>query len=74
MNELMSAGAFKWFLTILTGGLAGTWFVYDSISLFRIRNKDRSDPIVRDKIFGYVIGILVGFIGVLGCLRFHHVV
>ena len=74
MNEVMSPMAFKWFLTILTGGLAGSWFFYDSYSLFRIRNADKKDPIVRDKIFGYIIGIAIGVVGVLGCLRFHDVV
>ena len=74
MNELMSATAFKWFLTILTGGLAGAWFVYDSINLIRTRNLDRSDAVVRDRHFGYVIGIIIGVIGVLGCLKFHGVV
>lgn len=74
MNELMSPTAFKWFLTILTGGLAGAWFIYDSINLIRTRNLDRSDAVVRDKHFGYVIGILIGIIGVVGCLRFHGVV
>ena len=53
MNELMSPTAFKWFLTILTGGLAGAWFIYDTINLIRTRNLDRSDPVVRDRHFGY---------------------
>jgi hypothetical protein len=74
MNELMSATAFKWFLTILTGGLAGAWFVYDSINLIRTRNLDRSDAVIRDRHFGYVMGIIIGVIGVLGCLKFHGVV
>jgi hypothetical protein len=74
MNELMSASAFKWFLTILTGGLAGAWFIYDSINLIRTRNLDRNDAVVRDKHFGYVMGILIGVVGVIGCLRFHDVV
>ncbi|HEU0034631.1 MAG TPA: hypothetical protein VFQ53_28600 [Kofleriaceae bacterium] len=65
---------FKWILTILTGGLAGTWLIYDSISLIRSRNADRRDPLVRDRHFGYVIGILIGVVGVVGCLRFHGVV
>ena len=73
MTELISAIAFKWFLTILTGGLAGAWLIYDSISLIRTRNADRKDPVVRDKHFGYVIGILIGIIGIVGCLRFHDV-
>jgi hypothetical protein len=74
MTELMSPTAFKWFLTILTGSLAGFWVFYDSYNLFRTRKLDRNDPIVRDKHFGYVIGVAIGVIGVLGCLRFHDVV
>ena len=74
MNELMSPSAFKWFITFLTGGLASAWFIYDSINLIRTRNADRSDPVVRDKHFGYVIGILTGLVGVLGCLLFQGVI
>ncbi|HEY5927475.1 MAG TPA: hypothetical protein VIV11_37580 [Kofleriaceae bacterium] len=74
MNDLMSPIAFKWFLTILTGGLAGAWLIYDTINLIRTRNADRRDAVMRDKHFGYVIGILIGIVGVLGCLRFHDVV
>lgn len=74
MNELMSPTAFKWFITILTGGLAGVWAIYDSINLIRTRNLDRSDAVVRDRHFGYAIGIVIGVAGVVGCLRFHGVV
>jgi hypothetical protein len=72
-TELVSAAAFKWFVTILTGGLAGSWFVYDSISMFRSRRADGRDPLVGDRRFGYVMGILIGLIGVIGCLRAHDV-
>jgi hypothetical protein len=73
--NLVSDEAFRWILTILTGGFAGTWLVYDAISLVRSRREDRKrDPLIHDKRFGYVIGMLVGFIGVWGCLRFHGVV
>lgn len=74
MNELMSANAFKWVLTILTGGLAGTWVIYDAINLIRTRKLDRSDAVVRDKHFGYVMGMVIGIVGVYGCLMFHDVV
>lgn len=74
MNELMSPTAFKWFLTFLTGGLAGAWVIYDSINLVRTRKLDRSDAVVRDKHFGYVMGIVIGLVGVIGTLRFHDVV
>lgn len=73
-TELMSPSAFKWFITILTGGLAGAWVIYDSINLIRFRKLDRSDGSVRDRHFGYVMGIVIGVIGVIGCLKFHGVV
>ena len=74
MNELMSATAFKWFLTILTGGLAGVWILYDAFNLFRTRKLSRADAVVRDKHFGYVMGIAIGIVGIIGCLRFHDLV
>jgi hypothetical protein len=75
MNDhIMSVEGFRWFMTILTGGLAGFWVFYDSFNLIRTSKLDRRDPVVRDKHFGYVIGILIGIVGVWGCLRFHGVV
>jgi hypothetical protein len=74
VNELMTASQFKWFLTILTGGLAGLWLFYDLWNLSRLRGKDKADPIVADKRFGYFIGIMIGVIGCVGVLRFHGVV
>ena len=74
MTELMSPEAFKWFLTFLVGGLSGPWAIYDTYNLIRTRRLDRRDPVVRDKHFGYAIGIIIGLIGVFGCLRFHDVV
>ncbi len=73
MTEPMSPTTFKWFLTFLTGGLAGTWFIYDLINLIRTRKLDRSDPVVRDKHFGYVMGMVIGAVGVIGCLLFWNV-
>jgi hypothetical protein len=72
-TELVSQSVFAWFVTALTGGLAGAWFVYDIINLIRSRRADGRDPLIGDRRFGYVIGILIGLIGVLGCLRFHDV-
>jgi len=73
VNELMSPVAFKWFLTLITGVIAGTWFLYDALKLWRLRNADKTDPTVRDKIFGYSMGVLIGGTGVTGCLLFHDV-
>lgn len=71
--EPLSPLAFKWVVTILTGGLAGTWVVYDTINLIRVRAADGSDPLIGDRRFGYLVGIAIGVIGVVGCLRFHDV-
>ena len=74
MNDLMTATQFKWFLTILTGGLAAVWVLYDLRNLTTLRGKDKGDPIVADKRFGYFMGIAIGLVGVVGVLRFHGVV
>ncbi len=73
-DPIVSAGVFKWFVTILTASLAGTWFFYDAYKLVRLAKADKTDPTVHDKRFGYGIGMIIGFIGVWGCLRFHGVV
>ena len=73
MNELMSPTAFKWFISILTAGLAGVWLIYDARNLIVTRNLDRSDAIVRDKHFGFLMGMVIGVIGLYGTLRFHDV-
>ena len=72
MMNIVSDNAFRWILTILTAGLAGSWFFYDLYSLLRSK-ADPKDPVVSDKRFGYVVGLAIGIIGVVGCLRFHGV-
>jgi hypothetical protein len=76
MTEPMSADAFKWFITFLTGGLASVWVVYDSFNLTRLlrsTNVDRTDGVYRDRRFGYAMGIVIGVVGIIGCLMFHGV-
>ena len=70
-DQILSPDGFKWFLTLTTGLLAGAWVFVDGFSLVRLRKADRKNPIVRDKHFGYVMGMLIGIVGVYGCLRFH---
>jgi hypothetical protein len=67
----VSDTSFYWFVTAATGGFSSVWLVWDARNLMRLRDVDRSDPIVRDKQFGYVMGIVMGLIGIVGCLRFH---
>jgi hypothetical protein len=73
-DPLVSYMAFKWFITILTASLAGTWFFYDAYKIYKLRHSDGKDPTVHDKRFGYACGMVIGFIGVFGCLKFHGVV
>ena len=69
--EVMSVTAFKWLITLLTGGLAGAWLLYDTWNLIRSRGVDVTDPVNADKRFGYLMGIAIGAVGVVGVLRFH---
>jgi uncharacterized membrane protein YedE/YeeE len=62
---------FRLLLSVLTGGFAAAWLVHDVLFLARLRSADRRDPLVRDQRFGYVIGIVIGAVGVFGTLRFN---
>jgi hypothetical protein len=70
----MSESAFDWLLCGLTFGLAFPWIFFDSFNLWKLRKADSKDPIIRDRRFGYFIGICVGLAGTIGVLdhRFWH--
>ena len=71
-GELVSPEGFRWILTMLV--FAGAmWVLYDIVRLVKLRGADMRDPVVRDKRFGYVIGILLGTLAISGILRFHGV-
>jgi hypothetical protein len=74
MTEPMSQSFFMWFITFAVGGLGALWFVYDGVNLMRALELDRHDPSVRDRQFGYAMGMAMGTIGVIGALKFHGVV
>jgi hypothetical protein len=74
VTEPMSATLFAWLLTVAVGGVSALWFVYDSVNLARVLKLDRNDPSVRDRRFGYTMGIIMGTIGVIGALKFHGIV
>jgi uncharacterized membrane protein len=67
----MSASAFDWFLGAVTGVVAALWLVYDGINIARLRKADAADPVVRDKRFGYVIGLVIALVGIIG-VGYHH--
>lgn len=71
-GELVSPETFRWILTVLV--VAGAlWALYDVVRLAKLRGADMRDPVVRDKRFGYVIGIVLGVLALSGILRFHGV-
>ncbi len=72
--NLVSDDVFHGTLTVLTATFAGAWFVYDVRNLLKLRGADGADPLVRDRRFGYLMGIGIAIIGIVGCLRFHGVI
>jgi hypothetical protein len=74
MTELPD-GVFRLFISLFTGVVAGAWLVHDLVLLARIprQRAGRRDPRVGDQVFGYVMGIVIGVIGLVGTLRFNGV-
>ena len=70
MTEPMSAHAFGWFLTLLTGGVSAVWAIFDARNLWRARLLDGHDPSVRDRRFGYAMGLVIATIGMLGSAKY----
>jgi len=70
---LVSDSTFRILLSVITGGVGGAWAIHDILFIARLRGADRRDPLVSDQRFGYVMGIVIGLIGVVGTLRFNGV-
>jgi hypothetical protein len=66
----MTENQFRWFLTLVTGGVSAIWFLSDARKLIRTGNKDGADPTVRDQRFGYTMGLLIAMIGMVGSAMF----
>ncbi len=69
--NLVSQNLVTWFITVVTLSLSVSWLVYDTRNLLRMRGADRKNPLVRDKLFGYGIGIITAIVGIVGVLRYH---
>ncbi len=70
---LVSDDTFRLLLSLFTGVVGGLWVIHDALFIARLRRADRRDPLVADQWFGYLMGIVIGLIGVVGTLRFNGV-
>ena len=68
---IVSQVAFIWFCTIMSAGVAGAWVIVEVFRLKKVFGEDWSRPIVRDRLFGSLIGLAVGILGVTGAIRYH---
>jgi len=69
--NLVPQAVITWLVTIGTMVLSLAWLVYDTRNLLRLRGADRKNPLVRDRLFGYAIGIVTAIVGIVGVLRYH---
>lgn len=72
-DPIMSPKAFDIVITVLIS-LGVFWVMLDLFFITRLRGKDMKDPGNRDKLFGYIVGIGIGFFVTVGILRHHGVV
>lgn len=68
----MSADQFRWFVTLITGGVSAIWFLSDARKLIRTGREDGANPSVRDRRFGYTMGLVIATIGIVGSAKLNH--
>jgi hypothetical protein len=68
---IVSRTAIQWVLTGLTGGAAAYWIVIDSSRLRRALKDDTTRPTVKDRVFGSIVGLVIGAIGIVGAWLGH---
>lgn len=67
---IASYAAYAWACTVLTLALSLGWAIVDAIRLRRAVREDTSDPAVRDKIFGSLMGLVIAGFG-FGVFYYH---
>lgn len=69
--NFIAGNPLPWVVTVSTGLLGAIWAAYDARNLLKHRTADMRDPLERDKRFGYIMGIVIGLIGVFGVIKYH---
>lgn len=70
--EPMTPDQFRWFITLITGGVSVIWFLSDARKLIRTGREDGANPSVRDRRFGYTMGLVIATIGIVGSAKLNH--
>lgn len=68
---IVSYAVYAWACTILTFALSLGWAIVDAGRLRKVIREDASDPAVRDKIFGSLMGLVVAGFGFFGVFYYH---
>ncbi len=68
---ILSHRGFQWFVTLMTGGVAAWWVLVDGARLRRALKGDVGKPAVKDQIFGSIVGLVIGAIGIIGAFIGH---
>ncbi len=72
-HDLVSPSTYRGFVTMISLFLAA-WAFYDIVKWRRLKGQDRKDQLVQDKLWGYVLGLVMGCVTVFGVLRYNGVV
>jgi hypothetical protein len=69
-STVMPDSVFRLLLSILTGGASGVWLIHDFVMLLRLPRAG-GDLQLGDRRFGYVVGVVIATIGLVGTARFN---
>lgn len=69
MIHLVSDTVYEWFVTCLISATAIGWTTVEVVRLRRTLQMDRADPVVRDRLFGHVIGLCIALLAAAGVVR-----
>lgn len=65
---IVSETTFEWFVTLMVVAICVGWGTYDLVRLVKNWKRRRE---MRDEFFGYLIGLLVVFSGVVSLFKYH---
>lgn len=70
-ETLVSHDVYMTTAMVATAGVAGWWVIVDALRLRRSLREQPRTAWVRDRIFGSIVGIATGVVGVGGIVLYH---